>query len=295
MLQKIWFSVVIILTIVIVYFGLIDYYWDIPKERKILRENEENIEKMISNKYELPSLLWIGRYNKWQTELDAETSACKDYYKDIDRTLGKWFPGLTIGQNGLPSESDFKIKYLSERNAIIKLLKNKKLYGVFKDGDNKEQSIEDGKDLGFDEPTVNNLQKLQKHFWIQQKLFSDIIGSNVTKCEKLTFPVSNTSQIAFLYRSVIPFHLTVYIQNKDIPIFIYNILKFQENRKDTSFAILLKNISIFRLTEEINNLPEIKELEKAISETEKNSYKLSPIKLPPSRLSLEGEVLDFNF
>ncbi|MFH0889179.1 MAG: hypothetical protein V1871_08235 [Planctomycetota bacterium] len=295
MIQKIWFSVAIILTIVIVYFSLIDYYQDIPKERKILRENKENIGRMISNQYELPSQLWIERYNKWRAELGAETVVCKDYYKDIDRTLGKWFPGLTVGKNGLVPESDFKIKYLSEKNAIIKLLKNKKLYGIFKERNNKEQSIEDGKDLGFDEPTANNIRKLQKQFWIQQKLFSDIIGSNVAKCEKLTFPVSNTSQVTFLYGSIITFHLTVFIQNKDIPILVYNILKFQENKKDISFAILLKNISISRLTEEINNLPEIKELERVIPETEKNGYKLSPIKSPLSRLSLEGEVLDFNF
>jgi len=296
MLKKNWLSIVVIsailIAIVIFYFGVINYYQDISKGRKTLIENQGNLEKMRVHRQELPSRLWIEYYNKWRAQLDAETYICKDYYKDIDKTLGKWFPGLTIGKNGLPSESDFKTKYLSEKNVIIELLKDKKLYGVSKDGDNKEQSIEEGKDLGFGEPTADNLQELQKHFWIQQKLFLDMIESNVAKCEKLTFPISGTP---FSCGSVIPFHLTVLIQNKDIPVFINNILKFQESKKDVSLAILLRNISIFRLKEEINNLPEIKELEKAIPEIEKNSYKPSSIKLPLSRLFLEGEVLDFVF
>lgn len=299
MLTKNWFKKIIIgsavVAIVIFYFGVISYYKDISKQRRVLKENQEKIEKMIVNKDAVPSRLWIEKYNKWQTEIDIEISKCKSYYKDIDKTLGKWFQGLTIGKDGVPSESDFKIRYLAEKNAIIKQLRDKKIYDVPGDRDIKKESIGEEGDLGFDEPTVDNLQKLQKQFWVQQKLFADMIDSNVVKCEKLKFRVSGESEGAFLFGSVIPFYLTVTIQNKDIPIFIHNILKFQENRKTAYFAILIKNIRIFRLSEEINHFPEIKVLEETVSETEKNNFKPPFIKLPLSRLSLEGEILDFNF
>jgi hypothetical protein len=299
MLTKNWFKIIVIsstaVAIVIFYFGVISYYKDISKQRRILKENQEKIEKMIANKDAVPSRLWIEQYNKWQAELDSEISKCERYYKDIDKTLGEWFSELTIGKDGVPSEGDFKIRYLAEKSAIIKQLKDKKIYDVSEDVDIKKQSIGEGSDLGFGEPRADNLQKLQKQFWVQQKLFADMIESNVVKYEKLKFRVSSDPEVAFLFGSVIPFSLTVIIQNKDIPIFIHKILKFQESKKTISFAILIKNICIVRLPEEINNFPEIKELEKTVPETEKNNYKPSSVRLPLSRLSLEGEVLDFNF
>jgi hypothetical protein len=297
MLSKIWITIVsvsaILLFSFIFYCGVISYYQDISAERKILMENQKNLEKMMARKKELPSRSRIDSYNKWREELDSEIFSCKEYYKNINGTLLQWFPGLMIGNNGLPSENDFKVRYKAEEKAIIKLLKDKKLYDVSNDKDKNRQSIEWEMNFGFSEPSLGNLRDLQKHFWIQQKLFSDMSESNVARCERLSFPVSSTPYVNFPYGNIIPFNLTIIIQHKDIPIFISNVLKVQNKNK--FFAILIKNISILRLAGEINNLPEIKELRENIPETEKSSYKPSLIKLPLSKLLIDGDVLCFDF
>lgn len=295
-LVTIIFVVGIAIALALFYFGVISYYQEISAQRAILKTTTDKIEKQIKKQTDTPSKLWIAQYAQRQAELDKEIAECKNYYNARDAVLGKWFDGLKLGVNGIPSEGDFKSRYQKEKDILIKLIKDKKIYGVAEDESAPEPVIDEGKDLGFAEPNIKNLAELQKRFWIQKKLFHDMTDSNIAKCEKLGFPaVIAANRATFSYGIPIPFQLTVLIQNNDIPLFVHNILDSRNGREGPALNILIKSMAITRLFEELSNLPEIKEEDKTIAETERSNYKPSSIKLPLSRLTVDGEVLDFNF
>lgn len=297
-MKKNWFIFVvagaIIAAIAIFYFGVISYYSQISGQTDQLKGYNEDIEKIMAKKGEVPSLKWVGAYEARQKELDTEITGCRHYYIEIDKTLERWFPGLKIDKNDMPSVGDFKATYLSEKDVLIKQLKAKKLYGTSEEEMGEEKKSDEGKDLGFGEPTADNLKKLQKQFWIQKVLFTSIMESNVVKCERLEFPDINQSKaVSFTYGSFIPFNLAVSIQNKDLTGFVHNVMKFRNDKDAFSLCILFRNVSIARISDEIKNIPENIE---ANPEPEKNkdAYKPEQVRLPPSKLVIEGEVLDFD-
>ncbi|MBI5779931.1 MAG: hypothetical protein HZA49_10840 [Planctomycetes bacterium] len=285
----------VIAAIVVFYFGVISYYSQISGQADQLKVYKEDIEKIMAKKGEVPSQKWVEAYEARQKELDSEIAGCRNYYIEIDKTLEKWFPGLKIDKNEMPAVGDFKATYLSEKDVTIRQLKAKKLYGASEEESGEENKAEEGKDLGFGEPTADNLKKLQKQFWIQKALFNSIMESNVVKCEKLEFPDINQSKAAsFTYGVLIPFNLTVAIQNKDIPGFVHNTMKFRNDKDASSICVLFKNISIARIPDEIKNIPENIEA-KPVPDKNRDTYKPEQVRLPLSKLVIEGEALDFDF
>ncbi|HLD36393.1 MAG TPA: hypothetical protein VJC37_06695 [Planctomycetota bacterium] len=296
-MKKNWFVVIVAITvlvaIVIFYFGVISYDQEIAQQTDQLKEYQEKIERIMDKKNEVPSQKWIELYQARQKELDNEIANGKKYYMDIDKSLEKWFPGLRI-EKEMPSVGDFKTMYLDKKDAQIKELKAKKLYGFIEGEIGEEKRAEEGRDLGFGEPAADNLKKLQKQFWIQESLFASMMESNVVKCERLEFPENNSSwPISFSYGSYIPFKVTVCIQNKDVPGFIYNVMKFRGDKDAPSICVQVRNVSLARISDEINNIPEIMD-KKQVPEKDKEAYKPESFRLPLSRLSLEGYVLDFD-
>ncbi|MEW6026801.1 MAG: hypothetical protein AB1599_05880 [Planctomycetota bacterium] len=298
-MKKNWFILVmagaIIASLVIFYLGVISYYSRISEETNQLNGYKDRIEKIMTKKGEVPSQKWVAAYEARQKELDSEIAGCRNYYAGIDKTLEKWFPGLAIDKNDMPSVGDFKARYLSEKDVMIRQLKAKKLYGAADEETGEEKKSDEGKDLGFGEPSADNLRKLQKQFWIQKSLFTSIMESGVAKCERLEFPGTSPSRpVSFSYGTLIPFNLTVCIQNKDIPGFIYNMMKFRGDKDASALCILFRNVSVTRLPDEIRNISEAIE-EKPQLEKNRETYKPEPARLPLSRLSIEGEALDFDF
>ena len=297
-MKKNWFilivAVTVLVAIVIFYFGVISYYQEISQQTDQLKEYKEKIERIMAKKDEVPSQKWIEQYEARQKELDNEIASGKKYYMEIDKSLEKWFPELKI-EKAMPSADNFKTMYLDKKDAKIKELKAKKLYGVSDDETGEEKKMEEGKDLGFGEPAADNIKKLQKQFWIQEALFASMMESNVVKCERLEFHDSNPSRpVSFSYGSYIPFNLTVCIQNKDVPGFIYNVMKFRSDKNTPSICVLVRNVSLTRISDEIKNIPERTDKQQ-VPHKDKDTYKPESVRLPLSRLSFEGDVLDFDF
>lgn len=296
-MKKNWFILIVaaavLIAVVIFYFGVISYYQQISQQTDQLKKSQEKIELIMTKKDNVPSQKWIEQYEARQKELDNEIASGKKYYLEIDKSLERWFPGLKI-EKELPSVGDFKTMYLDKKDAKVKELKAKKLYGLAEGETGEEKPAEDGKDLGFGEPAADNLKKLQKQFWIQEALFASMMESNVVKCERLEFHDSNPSRpISFSYGSYIPFSLTVCIQNKDVPGFIYNVMKFRSGKDTSSICVLVRNVSLTRISDEIKNIPERMD-EKQVPDKDRDTYKPEPARLPLSRLSFEGDVLDFD-
>lgn len=297
-MKKNWFvlivAVAVLVAIVIFYFGVISYYQEISEQTDQLKEYQEKIERIMAKKDEVPSQKWIEQYEARQKELDNEIASGKKYYMEIDKSLEKWFPGLKI-EKEMPSVGDFKTMYLDKKDAKIKELKAKKLYGIAEGDIGEEKPAEDGKDLGFGEPAADNLKKLQKQFWIQEALFASMMESNVVKCERLEFHDSNPSRpVSFSCGAYIPFSMTVCIQNKDVSGFIYNVMKFRNNKDTPSICVLVRNVALTRISDEIKNIPERMD-KKQVPDKDRDTYKSEPVRLPLSRLSFEGDVLDFDF
>jgi len=296
-MKKNWFilavAVAVLIAIAIFYLGVISYYQEISQQKDQLKVYQDKLEQIMTKKDNVPSQKWIEQYEARQKDLDSEIANGKKYYMEIDKTLEKWFPGLKIDKE-MPSVGDFKTMYLDKKDAKIKELKAKKLYGFIEDEIGDERPAQDGKDLGFGEPTADNLKKLQKQFWIQDALFTSMMESNVVNCEKLEFHDNNPSRpISFSYGSYIPFNVTVCIQNKDVPAFIYNVMKFRNDKDASSICVQIRNVSLARISEEINKIPERMD-RKQVPDKDKDTYKPEPFRLPLSRLSIEGDVLDFD-
>ncbi|MDI6786972.1 MAG: hypothetical protein QME51_01200, partial [Planctomycetota bacterium] len=180
----------------------------------------------------------------------------------------------------------------SEKNNLIKQLKDKKMYGV-SEGESEISGTKD-EDLGFAEPTDDNLRRLQKQFWIQEAFFWTMLNSEVARCEQLVFPTPpQTKTVSFTYGSVIPFSLKVSISSQNLPVFANNLLGLYK-REITPLFLIINAISITRILDEIKNLPVVIN-EKPVLEKDKDNYKPLPIKEPRIRLEITGEVLDFYF
>jgi len=295
LLKKNWIVagaiIIFLISIAFFYLGVFVYYTDKVEQENVLAENQSRIDGKLVKPKSVASIKWLEQMGKRQQELSDEITNSKKYYRDRDQLLEKWFTGLVIGRDGLPSEGNFQVRYLAEKNALIRQLKDNKIIGSITEENTGESYKDEGKDLGFGEPKLDNLQKLQKRFWIQQELVADMLISNVSKCEKIVFPVSNNPAAAtFQFGTLIRFNVTVLIANKDIPVFIKNIL---ESHSPLFLNAQLKDIIISRVTDEIIRLPEIIELGKRNPASERAGFKTPELKIPLSRLFLEGEVLDF--
>jgi len=277
----------------IFYFGVFTYYQEISSQETTLNTNHEAMDRIMAEKSAQPSREWIAQRQKYIEWLDREISECRNYYMEMDNGLEKWFGDLPRGKDGIPAEGDFRARYFREKDAWIKQLKDKKVYESGED-ESAESVSDEGKNLGFGEPKADNIQRLQKQFWIQEKLFADMLASKAVKCEKVNFHDSK-KDIKFQYGTMIPFNLTVLIQNKDVPVFVGNILRFPDIKDWAHLPVLIKDISVSRVIDDVNALGEIKRLNKAIPESQKSTYKPEPIKAPLSRLIIEGEVIDFDF
>lgn len=293
------------------YFGVWNYYQMADEQRRLLADNEANIDKIMKKPAEVPSELWVRQANEYTEKLKTEIAACKDYYQQKDKPIEAWFSGLTLGQDGLPEQGDFKVRYVDEKDRLIKQLKDKKIrIGII--GAEETEPAEEDKtplqrdaELGFEEPTKQNLAGLQKRFWMQKELVEVMLKSGVTNCEKMTFgpsggasapkgpkgavTVSTANRLTANLGSAIPFELKVAMHNKDIAGFIHNLLKISE----TGFLVTVKKIEVSRVAKELANYPEIKEPEQPVPLDKKEGYKTPEIAPPLVRLVLHGEALDF--
>lgn len=283
-------AIVVLAALAIFYFGVVSYYQNVSSQKVQLSENKDRIARLIAKKDDVPSQKWIELYESRQKELDGEIVRVKEYYMGMDKSLEKWFPALKVS-NGAPSFGDFKTMYLDKKTAKIKELKAKKIYVSFDEDARDSRRAEEGRDLGFGEPTEANIGKLQKHFWIQEFLFSAMLDSGVIRCDMIEFPDKPAS---FTYGSYIPFVLTVRLQNKNVPSFMYNLMRVRNAGGDIAVALMIKSVSLTRISEEIEGHPEWMDI-KNIPEKDRDSYKPEVINPPISRLYIEGDVLDFDF
>ncbi|MDI6733171.1 MAG: hypothetical protein QME16_04545, partial [Planctomycetota bacterium] len=119
----------IIIALVVFYLLVFSYYQAISENRARLKNYQDELNKITSKKEDVVSDKWIKQYEERHKELNKEIPDCKNYYIEIDKALERWFPRLNI-TTVAPSREDFKPIYQSEKNNLIKQLKDKKIYGV---------------------------------------------------------------------------------------------------------------------------------------------------------------------
>ncbi|MFA5795182.1 MAG: hypothetical protein WC980_09005 [Candidatus Brocadiia bacterium] len=285
---------------VILYMGVWANYQQADEQREQLRQKGSKIDKLMTKQ---ASTKDVERLRKYQEILDRESVVCKGYYKGKEGFSAKWFKGINIKPDGLPEPGDFKARYVDEKNQLIRKLKDNKITIGIKLEEGDQAKMEENQ-LGFEEPTADNLKNLQKKFWIHEMIINTMIESEILHCEKISFGVFASSpagsgkgvqppqlqKIPGDMGFIIPFEVMVNVHNKNAPIFIQNIL----NKSKNSFLILLRKIDISRVTEELANYPEIKIMEKAIPLSEKDTYKPPVSKTPPVKMVIQGEILDFD-
>lgn len=303
-------SALIVIAIAIValfYAGVWDYYNEISALKAKLAQKEKDIDKLAKNP-DTKSTRAVVRIKEYQSALDTETNSCKGYYKTKGELLSRWFPGMAVKPDGIPEAGDFKAKYVDEKNGLIRALKERKIkIGAITKGD--EEPISEDIQLGFSEPTADNIKMVQKQFWLQQMLVNAMIESDVVHCEKISFTIKNPApgggaksgtspnnpfagmrKIPGDIGTAIPFELHIRLANKNAPAFVYNILR---NAKD-SFLMDIRKIELVRVMDEITAYPEIKTPDKQPLGTEKESYKPPALAIPLIKLVIEGEALDFD-
>ncbi|MFH1227992.1 MAG: hypothetical protein V1701_08855 [Planctomycetota bacterium] len=289
-----------IITVAILYMGVWCYYQDANNQRGQLNQKGTKIKQMMVKQ---ASTKEVAQYRKYQEALDKETAACKGYYKEKEALLTRWFKGINIKADGLPEPGDFKTRYVDEKSQLIRKLRDNKITVGVKIEDGDQAKMLEAQ-LGFEEPTADNMKNLQKKFWIQEMLINTMIESDVLHCDKISFsalalssagsnknvqPVQS-QKIPGDLGSMTPFELTINVYNKNAPMVIQNII----NKSKDNFLIWLKKVDISRIPEELVNYPEIKTLEKAIPLSEKDTYKPPVPKTPPVKMVIQGEILDFD-
>lgn len=286
------------------YLGVWSNYESASGQRTGLEDKEKKMDLMMRNPG-TASKRMVAVYKEYQDALGKETTNCQGYYKEKGALLTRWFSGISIEPNGLPKHGEFKARYIDEKNQLIRKLKDNKIRVAIIPEEGDAAKAEDAQ-MGFEEPTPENLKNLQKRFWIQEMLVNAMTESDVLvlHCEKMTFAAVNAppggagkpppAQAARLIPgnlgTVVSFELNVNLHAGNAPVLIENILK----RSKDGFLVEIKKVELSRIADELANYPEFKSPEKQPSIAEKESYKPPALKPPMVKLTIQGEALDFD-
>lgn len=287
-------GVVVVGLVLFFFLGVYNLWSQINQKREELAKEEKKLENKIKEFKALPvekkpGQESIKKYEEYRQRLENDEKACLDYYKKADGYLEAWFSGLSLERDGLPSGGAFYTNYGTERDKLLKSLKEKNIQIGKSETAGNEAEI-----LGFSEfksEERGRFRLLQKRFWIQERIINAIIKSKVTRCEVIDFTKGKPSRVTDIpAREIIPVGVTVYLPYKDITQFIYHLTDVSQG----GFFIVIKEVNISRVVEQLGEYPERKRPTPQPDLNQKGTWQPPPIAPPLVRLAILCEVLDFD-
>lgn len=306
--NQFWFSVggVLLLIVAVAGFFVAGLKSDAATLENQIRSAGTTLTEASSKGAELPNAEWAKSMQDNYTQLSATRDEIKNYLvNEGGKTLNKWFTAEK------PSLDQFKPVYLLKTDELKQSLESKNVRIGPKKGTSRPSMGQEGEENGFErvaEPTVEQMPKLMKHYWVQKRLVSVLADSGVIALLSVRFKDSparvDNSQIPGgggqpvvvqpVEQGQLPLGLGVLLEF-DVVIECYypEISKVLHN-----FLLVDKELPIFTRIKKVDikktsTPPERKEVKVPADEIDDPKWQnLQPDRVPV-RLTLTGEVLDF--
>ncbi|MBI3097917.1 MAG: hypothetical protein HYY93_06665 [Planctomycetes bacterium] len=266
----------------------------------------------LGSRNDIPGDRWCKSAEEYETAAKTEYSSCLKFYREADKRLERWFEKLDTQPEGLPSQGDLKTELATGINGLKTMLQGASIevgypkaaatgFGAASGG-----SEEQG---GFvlEDPTADSktdMKTMMKHFWIQKHIAETARAAKVVRLEKITFPppkiesggAGTTPEQARLEAIGLPHNLGIYFQfrvellskNEDVPVFLARLFEYDPK---TSYCLRIRDWTITQTKEALAALPDRKSVD--VPETDKDTWTPPPTPVQTIRLSVTGDVLDF--
>ena len=280
---------IVIIAMVLFFVFFIRSYWvKISDERELIGREKMTLDMIEKTRSNNPTDPKIRAFLDYKQKLEKEYQQCFAYYKEIDKTIEKWFDSVILDRAGNPTEDSFVPAYNNAKNKLInESLKDHNISVVKENGEEVTETANREEVLGFVASTDKaQYKEIQKRFWIQKKLIDALIstGIEVRKCGQINIkkalePLKIPDNLGIM----IPFEITVYLPYKNVDRLFASIIG---NSKGGPFLII-QHTKITRVSKQGEQVKEV-----TVMLSEKEQWK--PMQdMPLVKVFIAGSALDF--